>query len=90
MLDNGLIEEVERAKEFGFESNPSAVNAIGYREALEYLSGRYDRDALVERIATNTRQLAKKQRTWFRTQLPNGRRVDLTDTELSDIDSLFN
>ena len=90
MLDNGLIEEVERAKEFGFESNPSAVNAIGYRETLEYLSGHYDRDVLVERIATNTRQLAKKQRTWFRTQLPNGKRVDLTDTELSDIDSLFN
>ena len=90
MLDNGLIDEVERLKEFGFESNPSAVNAIGYRETLEYLSGRYDRDTLIERIATNTRRLAKKQRTWFRTQLPDGKRVDLTNTELFDIDSLFN
>ncbi len=90
MLDNGLIDEVERLKEFGFESNPSAVNAIGYRETMEYLSGRYDRDTLIERISTNTRQLAKKQRTWFRTQLPNGKHVDLTDTQLFDIDSLFN
>ncbi len=89
MLDDGLIDEVERLKGFGFESNPSAVNAIGYRETLEYLLGRYDRDTLIERIATNTRQLAKKQRTWFRTQLPNGKRVDLTDTQLFDIDSLF-
>ncbi|MEC7907373.1 MAG: tRNA (adenosine(37)-N6)-dimethylallyltransferase MiaA [Verrucomicrobiota bacterium] len=90
MLDNGLIDEVERLKEFGFESNPSAVNAIGYRETLEYLSGRYDRDTLIERIATNTRRLAKKQRTWFRTQLPDGKRVDLTNTELFDVDLLFN
>ncbi|MCH2615542.1 MAG: tRNA (adenosine(37)-N6)-dimethylallyltransferase MiaA [Opitutales bacterium] len=90
MLDNGLINEVERLKEFGFESNPRVVNAIGYRETMEYLSGRYDRDTLIERFSKNTRQLAKKQRTWFRTQLPNGKHVDLTDTQLFDIDSLFN
>ena len=89
MLDDGLIDEVERLKEVGFESNPSAANAIGYRETLEYLSGVYDYDTLIERIATNTRKLAKKQRTWFRTQLPNGKRVDLTGTQSLDIDCLF-
>lgn len=89
MLENGLIDEVKRLREMGFESNPSAVNAIGYRETLEYLAGKYDRDTLVERIVVNTRQLAKKQRTWFKTQLPNGKRVDLTNAESKATQSLF-
>jgi tRNA dimethylallyltransferase len=89
MLENGLIDEVKRLREIGFASNPSAANAIGYRETLEYLSGKCSRDTLIERIVVNTRQLAKKQRTWFRTQLPSGKRVDLTNAEPVDIRSLF-
>ena len=89
MLDRGLIEEVDSLKEAGLESNSSAANAIGYRETLEYLSGECDRDSLIDRIATNTRQLAKKQRTWFRTQLPAGARVDLTHVDSLDTGSLF-
>lgn len=89
MLEDGLIDEVKRLEGLGFASNPSAVNAIGYRETLDYISGSCDRDTLIERIVVNTRQLAKKQRTWFRTQLPNGKRVDLSNAEPVDIQSLF-
>jgi tRNA dimethylallyltransferase len=76
MLAAGLIEEVARARAAGLEQNPSAARAIGYREVLEHLDGRLTRAALAAAIAQNTRALVKKQRTWFRTQLPEHRVVD--------------
>jgi tRNA dimethylallyltransferase len=70
MLRDGLIEEVQRLRAEGLEKNPSAAGAIGYRETLAFLDGKLPRAQLAAEIAKNTRALAKKQRTWFRTQLP--------------------
>ena len=85
MLEGGLIDEVRRLKEQGFERNPSAALAIGYRESLAFLRGEMDREELRERIAINTRRLAKKQRTWFRTQLPPHEVIDLSNTSIDAI-----
>ena len=73
MLRGGLIAEVRRLREGGFEQNPSAARAIGYREVLAMLDGELAEQALAAEIAKNTRALVKKQRTWFRTQLPEHR-----------------
>jgi len=70
MLAAGLVAEVERLRAAGFERNPSAAGAIGYRETLAMLDGRLARENLAAEIVKNTRILVKKQRTWFRTQLP--------------------
>lgn len=75
MLKAGLIEEVRRLRSAGLERNPSAARAIGYREVLACLDGRLPESALAAEIAKNTRALVKKQRTWFRTQLPPHRIV---------------
>ena len=89
MMAAGLIEEVERLRDQGFEANASAAGSIGYRETLAYLRGEYGKDELVERIETNTRRLAKKQRTWFRTQLPVGQRIDLDNADVGLVARLF-
>ncbi len=90
MLDEGLLDEVERLRATGFESNPSAAGAIGYREALVHLNGEMDRGEMVERICINTRRLAKKQRTWFRGQLPGyARFVDVGGGRAVGIEALF-
>jgi len=70
MLDAGLVAEVRRLRAEGLERNPSAARAIGYRETLAMLDGRLRPDELAAAIAQGTRALVKKQRTWFRTQLP--------------------
>lgn len=75
MLDAGLIEEVGRLRERGFERNPSACGAIGYREVLAYLDGGGCLDDLEEAIYTHTNQLMRKQRSWFRHQIPIHRRI---------------
>jgi tRNA dimethylallyltransferase len=70
MLHAGLIEEVRRLRGEGLEENPSAALAIGYREVRAMLDGELPEAGLAMAIAKNTRALVKKQRTWFRTQLP--------------------
>jgi tRNA dimethylallyltransferase len=70
MLAHGLIEEVEALVELGIRDNPSAASAIGYRETLAYLAGELKREELLPLIVQNTAHLVKKQRTWFRTQIP--------------------
>lgn len=70
MLAAGLVAEVEVLLRRGLRDNSSAASAIGYREVIAMLEGKLDRAALPMAIAKNTRALVKKQRTWFRTQLP--------------------
>ena len=76
MLAAGLVDEVRRLRGQGLEANPSAARAIGYRETLEFLDGRLAEAELAMAIVRNTRALVKKQRTWFRTQLPEHRVLD--------------
>lgn len=82
MLDAGLVDEVRRLDTVGLRENASASRAIGYREVLDYLDGRKPLAALEGEIVRNTRALVKKQRTWFRTQLPPHRVVDVADVEM--------
>jgi tRNA dimethylallyltransferase len=87
MLSAGLVDEVRRLRAAGLEKNPSAAKAIGYREVLALLDGRLNEAELPAAIAQNTRALVKKQRTWFRTQLP-AHRVVMAEA-LRDADELF-
>jgi tRNA dimethylallyltransferase len=70
MLAAGLVAEVRRLLTDGLRRNPSAAGAIGYREVIALLEERLPEAELAAAIGKNTRALVKKQRTWFRTQLP--------------------
>lgn len=69
MMQGGLVEEVRSLLPKGIERNPSASSAIGYRETLAYLRGELSEADHISAIIQNTLHLAKKQRTWFRTQI---------------------
>ena len=71
MIDSGLIEEVKGLLRKGIEKNPNAANAIGYRESIAFLKGEITEDELLPLIVKNTNGLIKKQKTWFRSQLPH-------------------
>jgi tRNA dimethylallyltransferase len=69
MVQRGLIEEVAAVLAEGHLPSAPGLDGIGIREAVEYLHGRRGRETVAEAIAVNTRQLAKRQETWFRHQL---------------------
>ncbi|MFT3867271.1 MAG: tRNA (adenosine(37)-N6)-dimethylallyltransferase MiaA [Nibricoccus sp.] len=85
MLDAGLVGEVEQLLPAGLKTNPSAAKAIGYRETIDFLEGKLRRDELRTAIVQNTRALVKKQRTWFRTQLPEHKIVAAADGYSQDL-----
>lgn len=89
MLEEGLLEEVKKLRAAGFESNPSGAGSIGYRETLAYLDGEIEFENLASNIVVDTRRLAKKQRTWFRTQLPVSTTINLTKSPHLEISQLF-
>ena len=86
MLAAGLVAEVRHLLAAGLRGNPSASRAIGYREVIDCLAGKLPEQELAAEIVRNTRALVKKQRTWFRTQLPPHRII--AATELA-VDRLF-
>ena len=69
MLDNGWMREVERLMETVPTTAP-AWNATGYDAVRRTVLGELSRDAAREAVLIQTRQYAKRQRTWFRHQLP--------------------
>jgi tRNA dimethylallyltransferase len=69
MFSAGLVDEVRRLREAGLERNPAARSAIGYAEVLQLLDGKLDEEQAREAIVVHTRQLMRKQRTWFRRYL---------------------
>jgi tRNA dimethylallyltransferase len=68
MFAVGLVEETKRLLEHGLARNKTAMQAIGYRQVVEHLRGERSLAETVELVKTKTRQLAKRQLTWFRKQ----------------------
>ncbi len=69
MLTNGWLAEVARLIEI-IPRDAIAWKASGYRVMRGHLEGEYSLDYARERAIIDTRQYAKRQRTWFRHQLP--------------------
>jgi tRNA dimethylallyltransferase len=97
MLRDGLVGEVRRLRGEGIEDNPSAASAIGYRETLAALAaaekdgreiGAEEEARLGAEIALNTWGLVRKQRTWFRSQLPADR-LRVVAAEGARVEGLF-
>jgi tRNA dimethylallyltransferase len=62
----GWVGEVRRLLPLGVEKNATAMQAAGYRELIAHVRGDLSLDEAVALIKTRTRQLAKRQLTWFR------------------------
>jgi tRNA dimethylallyltransferase len=65
MFQNGLLDEVQVLMT-KYSKTSHAFKAIGYRQAMEYLEGRFTREQAVEETQKESRHYAKRQLTWFR------------------------
>ena len=64
----GLVDEVKALLAGHGVLSPTARQAIGYAEAIDLLEGRCTQKEAMAKTVVRTRQLAKRQRTWFRHQ----------------------
>ena len=84
MVTRGMIEETAAVLAEGLSPNAPGLDAIGPREAIEYLHGQRARDTVAEAVTIATRQYAKRQETWFRHQL-SGEVVTLDATRAPEV-----
>lgn len=68
MYQCGLLDETRRLLSEGLVEAPTARHAVGYAEATACLEGRLSLANAMQRTIERTRQLAKRQMTWFRHQ----------------------
>lgn len=69
MLSDGFISEVEALRERGdLDLDKPSMRAVGYRQIWQYLDGDYCYDTMREKGIIATRQLAKRQLTWLRSE----------------------
>ena len=66
MMEEGLVEEVQKLKEMGCDSTMVSMQGLGYKEILSYLEGECTLDEAVYKIKRDTRHFAKRQITWFK------------------------
>jgi len=78
MLAQGLIEEVKNLRDK--YPTAKALSSIGYAECVKYLNHEIDQKQLRNEIIEKTRQLAKRQMTWLRSD-PEIRFIDSRDKE---------
>jgi tRNA dimethylallyltransferase len=97
MLEQGWIDEVRTLTRDVPERAP-AWGATGYDAVRRMVRGEIDRDAALEQVVIDTRQYAKRQRTWFRHQLPahqvtrvdgagQGRSESIVDDWMSELEA---
>lgn len=72
MVRQGLVAEVASLIQQGFDDTAPGMNATGYIEVIPHLRGECTLDEAIQRVRRNTRAYARRQRTWFRRQLPPG------------------
>ena len=69
MLNNGFLEEMKVLYDRpGLTAEHASMRSVGYRQLWDYLDGKLSRDVAAERALYATRQLAKRQITWLRSE----------------------
>jgi len=66
MLAGGFLDEVRALLAAGYAPALKPMQGLGYRRLCEHLDGKLTLEEARDKIAADTRRLAKRQRTWFR------------------------
>ncbi|MFK7814778.1 MAG: tRNA (adenosine(37)-N6)-dimethylallyltransferase MiaA [Gammaproteobacteria bacterium] len=85
MLEQGFLAEMRELfdREILHEDLPS-MRSVGYRQAWKHFAGEYDKTMMRERAIIATRQLAKRQLTWLRSE-PSLSTISAENPEIHDV-----
>jgi len=70
MFERGLVAETKQLLPRGLAENKTAMQALGYRQVVEYLRGARSLAETIALVKQRTRHFARRQITWLRHQLP--------------------
>lgn len=69
MMEEGLIEETQAVLQKGFAEDSPGLSGLGYPRVTAFLKNEISKDKALQLLIQDTRQYAKRQRTWFRHQM---------------------
>ncbi|MFH1216268.1 MAG: tRNA (adenosine(37)-N6)-dimethylallyltransferase MiaA [Pseudomonadota bacterium] len=65
MVNQGLLQEVEKLLSMGFDPQLNSMQSIGYKHMVNFIHGIWSWEETLEHLAQDTRRYAKRQLTWF-------------------------
>ena len=65
-VQRGLVEEVRKLVEKGYDENLPAMSSLGVKEIIPYIKGEMPLEECLEILKRNTRRYAKRQTTWLK------------------------
>ena len=66
MMEAGLVDEVRRLRDMGYDRSMVSMQGLGYKELLAWMDGEYSLEEAVRILKRDTRHFAKRQITWFK------------------------
>ena len=66
MIEEGLVEEVRKLKNMGYDRSYVSMQGLGYKEILSFLEDEISLEEAVYILKRDTRHFAKRQITWFK------------------------
>jgi tRNA dimethylallyltransferase len=88
MFRKGLVTETQSLLQRGLAGNPTALQALGYRQVVEHLRGQRGLAETMELVKIRTRQFTKRQLTWFRRQM-RLEWITVSGEDVQDVTRLF-
>lgn len=66
MIQDGLVDEVRKLYNEGYDLNLVSMQGLGYKEIIQYFEDEISLEEAIYRIKRDTRHFAKRQITWFK------------------------
>ena len=88
MLKQGLVAEVEKLVNMGYDFNLPAMSSIGYRQIGMFLRGELTLGEAIQQIKFETHRFVRHQYTWFQLKDSRIRWFDMQDKVEAEITSL--
>jgi len=82
MIERGLVEEVKRLVNRGFNFNLTAMSGIGYKQIGMFLRNELTLAGAIQQIKFETHRLVRQQYTWFRLQDDRIKWFDIQSVDL--------
>lgn len=78
MFERGLLDEVKNLLDRHEKLGRTAMQAVGYKEPIQYLKGHQSLEETIQQVIIHTRQFVRRQEMWFRS-LSEIRRIEIRD-----------
>jgi tRNA dimethylallyltransferase len=87
MMEAGLVDEVRRLVDAGFDWDLPAMSGLGYVQFRPYFEGRASLEEVAAEIKRATRRFIRQQYNWFRLSDPAIRWFDASDVDSQEIET---